>query len=59
MWMEVLDVNALAVDLATHEKLDQFVEHVQHSKLVVGVHVLSAGYPIVRPEISWTCSGPG
>ena len=56
--MEVLG-NALAVDLAMHEKLDQFVEHVQHSKLVVDVHVLSTGYPIVRPELSRTCSGPG
>ena len=48
-----------AVDLAMHEKLDQFVECVQHSILLVDAHVISAGYPIVHPEISRTCSGPG
>ena len=51
--------NAVAVELALHEKLDQFVECVQHSILVVDAHVLSAGYPIVHPELSRTCSGPG
>ena len=56
--MEVLE-HAVAVELAMHEKLDQFVERVQHSILVVLAHVLSAGYPIVHPRISSTCSGPG
>ena len=51
--------NAVAGELASHEKLDQFVECVQHSILVVDAHVLSAGYPIVHPELSRTCSGPG
>ena len=51
--------NALAVELAMHEKLDQFVECVQHSILVVDAHVLSAGCPIVHPRSNWTCSGPG
>ena len=51
--------HAVAVELALHEKLDQFVECVQHSILVVDAHVLSARYPIVRPELSRTCSGPG
>ena len=51
--------NAVAVVIAMHEKLDQFVERVQHSKLVVDAHVLSAGYPVVHPESNRTCSGPG
>ena len=51
--------NVDAVDLAMHEKLAQIVERVQHSKLVVDAHVLSAECPIVHPRISSTCSGPG
>ena len=51
--------NALAVELAMHEKLVGVVERVQHSKLVVDAHVLSAECPIVHPRISSTCSGPG
>ena len=42
--------NAVAVELALHETLAQFVECVQHSILVVDAHVLSAGHPIVHPE---------
>ena len=52
-------LNAVAVVIAMHEKLDRFVEHVQHSFLAVFFHVLSTGYPIVHPRSNWMYSGPG
>ena len=51
--------NAVAVVIALHEKLEQFVEHVQHLILAVLARVLSAGCPTFHPRISSTCSGPG
>ena len=57
--MYVNEENAVAVELAMHEKLVEIVVNVQHLKLVVVAHVLATSCPIVRPRTYSTYSDPG
>ena len=58
MWMRWV-LNALAVVIATHEKLGRFDEHFEHFVPSASFHVLSAEYPTARPQSNRTYSSPG